>query len=286
LSTDPDAPQLDASVELVEVREQLGGMAAGFALALGGRLVTPFGDDSQAPRLREILGKARLPYTECVASAAATDTTDLILSDTAEKLAIGTRDASLRIGACKLLAEAESANVIIVAGLPNNTAAHVLKAAGGWTVFAPSLRNARGPDFVEAAREANMLTLNEREWQAAGSPDELRTTCDCIVVTRGPRGARALLAKHAVEVPALRPRQIQDPNRAGEAFAAGFVAALLEHVDAPQLSLSQVARDRTVVLAALRAASVMARLQLATRRTEFAPRRTWLAARSELLPER
>ena len=65
-----------------------------------------------------------------------------------------------------------------------------------------------------------------------GSLAEVGKLLDCgleaVVVTRGERGSLLVTDEEMEEVPAHRPRRIADPIGAGDAFAAGFITALLE----------------------------------------------------------
>ena len=74
---------------------------------------------------------------------------------------------------------------------------------------------ARSPDGLEAAR-----TL-----RAGGS--------GTVVVKRGPAGATLVGDGDPVDAPAVPVASVVDPVGAGDAFCAGYLAALLEDVDAP-----------------------------------------------------
>jgi len=91
----------------------------------------------------------------------------------------------------------------------------------GLRALEPILRNTYA--FLPSESEVERLL---------GSPAEAAELLDygpeAVVVTRGERGCLLVTEDGLEEFPAYRPREIVDPIGAGDAFAAGFIVALLE----------------------------------------------------------
>jgi sugar/nucleoside kinase (ribokinase family) len=231
----PALQPVESEVRLSGRSDALGGMGYGYALALGGRLVTPLGEGPGADRIHRLLKASGLAYNAIVVPRCRADTTDLVLGgppDRPEKLAVGMRDASMQVTADMLAEAGADAALTVVCSLPSAVSRDLLKRAGGCKVFAPSLRYVCETDFPEALGCADLVVMNEREWRTAREPIEALRPTALAAVTRGTDGASVLW--HAGEesrelhLPALPRQDVADPNRAGEAFAAGLVGALAD----------------------------------------------------------
>jgi len=277
------APAVDTRVGLLGVRHLLGGMGAGFALALGGHLVLPLGDDEDARRLGGLLKSAGIPYNALRVPGTRTDTTILLSSTAGDKLPVGRRAASRRANGEALLRLTPSADIAVVTSLPNATAAVVAGGVGGWTLFTPSLRNARQEGFESVARAVDALALNATEWAALGDREAIRSACPLVLVTRGTEGVTVHCrdpdgAPGAVDVPVPLVRtQAADTNRAGEAFAAGFVGALVDAVGVDGLKRGRY--DQEVLGEAARQGCLAAYLELDIKELAFPSRKDVLALR-------
>jgi sugar/nucleoside kinase (ribokinase family) len=227
------APPLRSEVALSGQRAMLGGMGAGYALALGGRLVLPLGGElgREGREICRLLDAHGIAYRAVQVPGQPTDTTVLIWSSAGDKLPIGRRTASAAVRSEALLAQCSPADVTLVTSLPNATAARLARALRGWVMFTPSLRNVREGGLGEIAARVNAMSMNRIEWQ--GAERQVGERCPLVVVTRGAEGASVRFrdkrgALRWVSVPAGPVAEVLDANHAGEAYTAGFLAALVE----------------------------------------------------------
>ncbi|APW63312.1 PfkB family carbohydrate kinase [Paludisphaera borealis] len=269
-------PQGVRKLRAVNWRDDLGGMGAGFAAALGGTLVSVLGSETD-PTSREItaLLESHGVSHRCVRVAdQPADWTLLVSSgEHGDKLAIGFRGCHAALDADALKSTlAEPCDVRVVAGLPNRLASVALRAPGArFRLFAPAMRNMvdRAPPVSEMAGAVDVLCCNRREWEALDDREEVAARLSILVVTDGPSGSSARYTNpqgdsRTIREPAFpRARPPRDTNRAGEAFAACLVASLCE---LGWDSASGVIDDRTIATAMRRAAAASA---LVLDRTDF-----------------
>ncbi|HEX7301230.1 MAG TPA: PfkB family carbohydrate kinase [Solirubrobacteraceae bacterium] len=98
-----------------------------------------------------------------------------------------------------------------------------------WSVDPASAAFVRDTPFLEWTRGASLCFPNEDEASALG--DGLEDAYEVLVLKRGSRGARVLRrGADPIEVPA-EPAEPVDPTGAGDAFAAGYLAAHLRGED-------------------------------------------------------
>jgi 2-dehydro-3-deoxygluconokinase len=102
--------------------------------------------------------------------------------------------------------------------------------------FRPALWAGRDPGvLIDLARRADLVFVGADEAEAicgVGDPEELRGLMPeprTLVVKQGADGASGFEAGERVDVPAL-PVSIAEPTGAGDAFAAGFIAATLREL--------------------------------------------------------
>jgi ribokinase len=172
-----------------------------------------------------------------VAGRAADWTLLLTSGEYGDKLPIGFRGchAALELEAFDSPA-GKPCDLRIVASLPNCLAARVLAAPGApLRLFAPAMRNMLDRDCPVSsfADRIDILSCNRREWETLDDREEVAWRLSVLVVTDGPAGSVVRFTTPAgeagfVQVPAFpRVRPPRDTNRAGEAYAAALVDALL-----------------------------------------------------------
>lgn len=256
-------------VKAVETVEDLGGMGAGFAAALGGRLVSalPAGSDTISAHIRQQLEHFGIDHSPAIGSGQPqADSTFIISSGPfGDKLPIGLRGCHAGLTFERTVRNLD-AEVVVVASL-NNALMHALldRHADAFRILAPSARNCR--DRVDTVGrlvgKADLLAVNAAEWATMLEADrQAFEASDAILsVTRGPDGARISWRDQGGErrthdEPVFpRSRPPVDTNRAGEAFASNFVMALQEHGG---LAAGLPVNEERVRLAARRAAAAAA----------------------------
>jgi hypothetical protein len=256
------------SVRGLNWHNDLGGMGAGYAAALGGQLCSALGSDSD-PTSREIssrlaeMGIAHDPvrvFDHCA------DWTLLITSgEFGDKLPIGFRGCHAGLEPDSLDSKAaRSCDLRVVASLPNHLAARVLAAPGaGIRFFAPAMRNVVDRDLPLSsfAGSIDVLSCNRREWESLEDREEVAWQISILVVTEGPAGSSIRYTTPQGEpgklsVPAFpRQRPPRDTNRAGESYAATLLSTLLEE---GWNAASGVIDDGLIQSAALRSAAAAA----------------------------
>ncbi len=156
-----DAPPMQGEVALRGRRVLLGGMGAGYALAFGGRLVLPIGeDDAEGREMVRLLDAHGIAHRAVPVAGQVTDTTVLLWSSAGDKLPIGRRTASRAVAADALLAEREPADLTLVTSLPSATVAGLVAELDGWVMFTPSLRNVREGGLGEIAEHVDAIAMN------------------------------------------------------------------------------------------------------------------------------
>ena len=260
-------------------------MGAGYALALGGRLVLPVGErDAEGREMRRLLDAHGIAHRAVPVAGQTTDTTVLMWSSAGDKLPIGRRTASRAVTPHALLALCEPADLTLVTSLPSATVARLVRELSGWVMFTPSLRNVREGGLDEVAGRVAAMSMNRIEWQ--GAERQVGDRCPLVAVTRGADGAAVRFRDRGgrlrwTEVPAAPVPVMVDANRAGEAFTAGFLAALVER-QWPEAMQAGAYSPEAVREAAWQGA-LAAALELGMRELAF-PSREEIAALREKLP--
>ncbi len=247
--------------------DELGGMGAGYAASLGGVLVSALGPESDPTGLaiESLLRREGIPHRPIRVAGYPSDSTLLISSGPhGDKLPIGFRgchahlpDLPNLLGASDRLDRAR-----VVAALPNRLVAGMLGDPGPIRMFAPNLRNMldREPPVTALARSIDVLSCNRSEWDHLPDRDAVAARVPIVAITDGPLGAEVrFTATHGgpttIRIPAFpRSCPIVDTNRAGEAFASGLLATLLEAGWTPgpaSPDLIRVAAERGSAAAAL-----------------------------------
>ncbi len=234
-------PQGCRQVQAEGWADDLGGMGAGFASALGGTLVSALGPESDpmSQTVTALLDRHGVEHQCLRAVGQSADWTLLVSSgEHGDKLAVGFRGCHSALGPDALKPTlVEPCGCRIVAGLPNYLAAKALKAPGArLRVFAPAMRNMsdRGVPVLGMAGAVDILSCNRREWEALEDREEVAARLSILVVTDGPAGSMARYTDpqgefRTIRIPAFpRARPPRDTNRAGEAFAASLIATLTD----------------------------------------------------------
>lgn len=265
LGLDPDKPPpLNRAVGWAD---DLGGMGAGFARALGGELVHALGDpdDPLSRAVVDLLVRRGVAHQPIRVVGVPADWTLLVTSGPhGDKLAIGFRGCHARldeqsIAAARAAAGGPAVDCVVGAALANRVLRAALDAhPEAVRLLAPARRNMvdRAPALVEFADHIDAIACNRGEWELLPEPerDALADRVSLIAVTDGPAGARLRARDVEIAIPAFpRARPPADTNRAGEAFAATLVESLAE----PLLARAPIALDR-LEAAGLRASAAAA----------------------------
>ena len=265
------------SLRGLDWHDDLGGMGAGYAAALewnAGERARAARTTRPAVAISERLNQLDIPHKAIRVADRPADWTLLITSgEFGDKLPIGFRGCHAAIEPAALAALAEGAcDLRVVASLPNELAARVLKVPGaGVRLFAPAMRNMLDRDFPISrfAASIDVLCCNRIEWETLEDREEVGWQVSILVVTDGPRGSTVRYTNPTGDSGLLRvaafPRRSppRDTNRAGEAFGATFIASLL---DQGWNAASGVVEDELIRAAATRASAAAA---LVLDRVEF-----------------
>jgi ribokinase len=220
-------------------RDDLGGMGAGFAAALGGRLVSALGaaGDPRSRQVADLLDRAGIDHRAVRVAGHEADWTLLITSaEFGDKLPIGFRGCHSALVEGDVRDE-QPCDLRVVAALPNPLAAAALRASGAAVrFFAPAARNMLDRDFPLAgfSDAIDALSCNRPEWESLPDCDALADRLPLLAVTEGSRGATVRYRSadghtRLLSGPAFpRARPPRDTNRAGEAFAATLLRSLLD----------------------------------------------------------
>jgi ribokinase len=249
-------------------QDDLGGMGAGYALALGGSLSSALGSESDptSQAIAERLARSGITHHPIRVAGLPADWTLLITSgEFGDKLPIGFRGCHAALAPDSLASmAAQPCELRVVASLPNPLAARALSAPGArMRFFAPAMRNMtdRECPLSSFADSIDVLCCNRKEWEALDDREEVAWRLSILVVTAGADGSSVRFTTPAGEPGRLhnpafpRERPPRDTNRAGEAFAATLIATLLDHHWA---AASGVVEKDLIRLAARRASAASA----------------------------
>jgi sugar/nucleoside kinase (ribokinase family) len=257
-------------VRSIAWQDDLGGMGAGFAAALGGDLICALGPESDpaSRSIADLLAKLAIGHHPIRVDHPADWTLLVTSGEHGDKLPIGFRGCH---AALPDLGEwsGRSAPLRLVASLPNRLAAEGLQGPSEIRAFAPALRNMldRDPPVSNFAESIDVLTCNRGEWETLADREQVAWQVSILAITDGPNGATLRYTTPEGEaeqltIPAFpRATPPRDTNRAGEAFAATLLSTLLETNWTPGVTPPELARK-----AAQRAAAAAA---LVLDRTDF-----------------
>jgi sugar/nucleoside kinase (ribokinase family) len=245
-------------------QDDLGGMGAGFAAALGGELISALGpeDDPASRSIGGLLSRVGVSHHPIRVEGKSADWTLLITSgEHGDKLPIGFRGCHAALANLAPWSS-EFSQLRVVASLPNRLASEALRGPSTIRAFAPALRNMidRNPPVSAFAEAIDVLCCNRGEWEQLDDREQVAWQVSILVVTDGPHGATIRFTTPdgdagRIEVPAFpRSHPPRDTNRAGESFASTLLATLLEAGWTPGVTspdLIQLAAERASAAAAL-----------------------------------
>jgi ribokinase len=218
-------------------RDDLGGMGAGYAKALGGTLFSALGteDDPVSTDVLQLLMHAGIHQQALRSDVPTADWTLLISSGAfGDKLPIGFRGCHDSV---RTLPEIAPCELLVLAALPNRLLKQAVRQVEARIVFlAPAMRNVidrtvRVESFVDGV---NAFSCNRSEWQEVETPETILDHVAVVAITDGPRGCDVVFhdpesRRTTIHFPAFpRSHPPRDTNRAGEAFASTLVKSLLE----------------------------------------------------------
>lgn len=230
------APPWKRTLNIIGWRDDLGGMGAGYASALGGTLISALGatNDPVSAAVSRLLDREDIPHEAIHSAVTVADWTLLVSSGPhGDKLPIGFRgchdavETIPRLGPCRLL---------VLAGLPNRLLKAAAEQIEARVVFlAPAMRNVldRKTTIESFVDRVHLFSGNRTEWNELADPDRVREGVDVVAITDGPNGCEIAFRDPQGERQLLRlpsfPRSHppRDTNRAGEAFASTLVRSLL-----------------------------------------------------------
>jgi len=245
--------------------DDLGGMGAGYAAALGGELISALGPDSDdtSQSIHTRLVRAEIPHHPIRIPAQGADWTLLVTSGRfGDKLPVGFRGCHARLTSLEPWTS-EPCDLRVVASLPNALAAQALRAEGaGVRFFAPAMRNMTDETcpVADFAETIDILSCNRYEWDQLRDREQVAWRISILSITDGAAGSEVRFTSPSgepglVRVPPFpRNHPPRDTNRAGEAYAATLVRTLLDHGWRPGVadeSLIQKAAVRASAAAAL-----------------------------------
>lgn len=91
-------------------------------------------------------------------------------------------------------------------------------------------------DLLHFIDQATWITVNDYEAQLMQertglSPHEIAEKVDALVVTLGAEGSHVYQGEHRMEIPCAKPEAINDPTGCGDAYRAGLLYGLMNHMD-------------------------------------------------------
>ena len=233
-----ELPTGDGETRIERLEGSGGGSAANVAVGvvgLGGNAVifgSVGGDESGAVALRELANAGVNPGHVLVDPDAQTSVTYVIVDAAGEVSLLANEGANESFSAAGLdgavLADADHLHLT---GQGPETAASLATMAGDHGIprsFDPG-RRVGDRAYDDAIAAVDLLFVNDREADAVAAAtdvDPRDPTDHVVVITHGGGGATVHTAEGAVHHPGF-PVEAVDPAGAGDAFAAGFLAAAL-----------------------------------------------------------
>lgn len=93
-----------------------------------------------------------------------------------------------------------------------------------------------GNDLLRFIDQATWVTVNDYEWQLMHdrsdlSPEEVTNRVEALIITRGGKGSQIYTRNTCYQIPAVTPREMKDPTGCGDAYRAGLLYGLSNHLD-------------------------------------------------------
>jgi ribokinase len=236
-------PDPDGEAAIRSQHRSGGGSAANVACALAGLevdagLIGSVGEDDVAGYVRRELDAAGVDCRNLISVGdGETAIKYLIVAEDGQVLVFGNDGVNEAFGPGDVDADyLRSADHLHLTSQAPETAAYLAEtasAAGVPVSFDPGRRLA-DRDYSHALAHADVVFLNDREAGAILDDDLEHPSAELhgrVVVTKhGPRGGAVHTPERTFEHPGFEVEPV-DTTGAGDAFAAGFVATLLEHDD-------------------------------------------------------
>ncbi|WP_255148712.1 carbohydrate kinase family protein [Halorarius halobius] len=233
-------PQPDGESAVRNTRQGGGGSAANVAVGLVGldcaaTLVGSIGDDEHGLLARRDLERADVDLAGVVTADGVTTTKYLLVDDKGQVAVLGSAGVNEALGPDDVdPALVETADHVHLTAQRPETAARIAELAveAGVPVSADPGRRITDRDFSRVIELADVLLCNRIEAEAVGDPAPDQT----LVTKLGPDGSRLESADGTYSHPGFDVEAV-DTTGAGDAFAAGFIAARLQG-DGPERALA------------------------------------------------
>ena len=234
-------PEPDGEARVVDQHRSGGGSAANAAVTLAGlevptAIVGSVGDDDHGARLREELAARGVALDGLRTVADVETTVKYLLVDAAgEVMVLGNDGANEAVAPADLdpsLVDGVE-HVHLTSQRPDTAAAlaELARDAGAMVSFDPGRRLA-DRDFGDALRAADVLFLNDREHDAVAQAFPGSVEDSVVVRKLGGAGAEVRWDGRTVTHEGFDVEPVNSTG-AGDAFAAGFIAARIDGADHP-----------------------------------------------------
>lgn len=234
---------LKRNVTCTSIQEDLGGMGAGYAAAMGGMLVSCLSQKSDVvtEKILNRLDECKIAKQIVYCDHHNSDWTLLISSgEFGDKLPIGLRGCHDQVSFDELRDSRLNfqPSVVVIASLKNEIMIKLLQVySRSIRLLAPAARNCRGQatHFGMLAGNCEILTLNETEWSFmdASHQSSWLDSESIIIITKAAAGAevswKSRVGTRLSHFEPVFPRRLPptDTNRAGEAFGSAFLQSML-----------------------------------------------------------
>jgi len=93
-----------------------------------------------------------------------------------------------------------------------------------------------GDDLRNFIEQATWVTVNDYEWEllkdrTGWSEKDIVSRVDALIVTLGAKGSVIHTKQKTHEIPAVKPKSVQDPTGCGDPYRAGLLYGLLNDLD-------------------------------------------------------